>query len=305
LTPAERARQGDVVKVRIGIGFGSVTGGDLPALVKKVAQLDIDSLWLSEQLSTPAVEPVTGMTYALARTKRLKVGTGVAVLPGRNPMLFAKQLATLAALAPHRVLPVVGLGPARRSERDAFPVAPGRRGAVFDEALVVLRRLLSEPEVTFHGEFFNIDRLGIGELPPHPLDIWLGGAAPAALRRIGRFGDGWLASLMTPAEAAAGIEAINSAAAGAGRSIDPEHFGISLQVALDALPPARVAAIRARRPDLDPAEVIPVGWEAARRTIASFVAVGVSKFVLYPAVPPASLHPFLDAFADEIMPLQT
>ena len=65
------------------------------------------------------------MTYALARTTQLKVGTGVAVLPGRHPVLVAKQLATLAGLAPRRVLPVFGLRPARPAELAAFPIPRG------------------------------------------------------------------------------------------------------------------------------------------------------------------------------------
>jgi probable F420-dependent oxidoreductase len=291
--------------VRLGVGFGSVPGGTFPALVEKLEALGVDSLWLSEQLSTPAVEPMTAMAYALARTERLKVGTGVTVLPGRNPVLFAKQLATLAALAPKRVLPAVGLGPARKSERAAFPVPAGRRGEVFDEALTVVRRLLAEPTVTFHGEFFDFAEIGIGERPARPLDIWLGGRVPAALRRVGRFGDGWLASQVTAAEAAAGIAAINAAAAEAGRSIEQDHFGLSLPIAFDALPPERVAALRARRPDVDPAELIPVGWPAVRTTVAAYVAAGITKFVLYPAVPPAGYDEFLDAWPTEVTPLQT
>jgi alkanesulfonate monooxygenase SsuD/methylene tetrahydromethanopterin reductase-like flavin-dependent oxidoreductase (luciferase family) len=82
----------------------------------------------------PLVDPFIGMAHALARTSRLKVGTGVAVLPGRHPVLVAKQLATLAGLAPRRVLPVFGLKPARPAELTAFPVPPGRRAAVFDDA---------------------------------------------------------------------------------------------------------------------------------------------------------------------------
>jgi len=65
-----------------------------------------------------------------AATTALKVGTGVAVLPGRSPILVAKQLASLARLAPKRVLPVFGLSPARKAERVAFPVPEGKRGAV-------------------------------------------------------------------------------------------------------------------------------------------------------------------------------
>ena len=102
------------------------------------------------------------MTYALARTSRLKVGTGVAVLPGRHPVLVAKQLATLAGLAPRRVLPVFGLKPARPAELAAFPVPPGRRAAVFDESLTLIRLLLSQENVTFQGEFFAVEDASVG-----------------------------------------------------------------------------------------------------------------------------------------------
>ncbi|ONH26118.1 TIGR03854 family LLM class F420-dependent oxidoreductase [Pseudofrankia asymbiotica] len=293
------------MKVRIGVGFAGAPGDELSGLVKRIAQLGIDSLWLSEQLSSRTVDPMMGMAWALARTNRLKVGTGVAVLPGRNPVVFAKQVASLAALAPGRVLPVVGLGPARASERSAFPVPPGRRGEVFDEALTVVRRLLAEESVTHQGEFFHLDAIGIGELPARPLDLWLGGAAPAALRRIGRLGDGWLASLVTPADATEGIEVINATAAEAGRAVDQEHFGLSLRVAFGEIPPAQLAGIRARRPDVDPGVLIPVGWDAARASIADYVAAGVSKFVIYPMIRPEGLPTFLDDFARELMPLQT
>src|SRR3954453_20448400 len=143
------------------------------------------------------------------------------------------QLASLAALAPGRILPVFGLQPARAHERAFFPVPPGRRGAAFDEALTLLRRLLTEPSVTFTGSFFSVEDAGVGLLPAKPLDLWLGGAAPAGLRRVGRLGDGWLGSFLTPADAADAISVLRGGAAEAGREVDPEHYGMSLPVASD------------------------------------------------------------------------
>jgi probable F420-dependent oxidoreductase len=106
------------MKIRIGIGLGAAAGPvGFASAISHLEELGIDSLWLSEMVYGPMVEPFTGMTYALARTARLKVGTGVSVLPGRHPVLVAKQLATLAGLAPGRVLPVFGLRPARSSGR--------------------------------------------------------------------------------------------------------------------------------------------------------------------------------------------
>jgi hypothetical protein len=85
--------------------------------------------------------------------------------------------------------------------------------------------------------------------------------------------------------------------------IDQEHFGVSLRVALDG-PPPDLTALRARRPEVDPADLLPVGWPAVRAKVEEFVAAGFSKFVLYPAVRPEALPAFLDAFATEVKPLE-
>lgn len=157
----------------------------------------MDSLWFSELVYSPAVDPVVGMAFALARTHRLKVGTSVAVLPGRHPVLVAKQLASLAAVAPKRVLPVFGLRSAIPAEREVFVVPDGERAAVFDESLRLLRAALVEDSATFTGRYFSVTGAAVTPKPAPPLDIWLGGSAPAALRRIGALADGWLGSFLT------------------------------------------------------------------------------------------------------------
>src|SRR6202000_228496 len=101
-------------------------------------------------------DPVVGMAYALARTERLKVGTSVAVLPGRHPVLVAKQLASLAAVAPKRVLPVFGLRSAIPAEPAVFTVPDGERAAVFDESLELLRAALVEESASYKGRFFTV-----------------------------------------------------------------------------------------------------------------------------------------------------
>jgi probable F420-dependent oxidoreductase len=256
------------------------------------------------------------MAHALARTSRLKVGTGVAILPGRHPVLVAKQLASLAALSPGRVLPAFGLQPARAEERALFPVPSGRRAAVFDESLELLRLLLREESVSFTGQYFTVEGASVGPLPAKPLDIWTGGSAPGALRRTGRLADGWLGSFLTPAEAGAARETIQAAAADAGREIEEDHFGISLAVVTGSGgadgaggdgPASLVRSVRARRPDVDPALLFASGWADARAKIEQYVEVGLSKFVVRPAGETASqsgLDEFLERFATEMMPLQ-
>jgi probable F420-dependent oxidoreductase len=274
--------------------------------VDRVEALGVDSLWLSEMVFGSLVEPFAGMAYALSRTSRVKVGTGVAVLPGRHPVLVAKHLASLAGLAPGRVLPVFGLQPARVAERGLFEVPAGRRAAVFEESLRLIRLLLTQERVSFRGEFFTVDGAHIGPLPAKPLDIWLGGSAPGALRRVGRLADGWLGSLLIPEEARAAREAIQAAASAVGREVEADHFGISLAIAPSGGVPADLAAaIRQRRPGSDPAALVPVGWSAARQMIEQYVAAGISKFVVRPAAQPASLDDFLNDFTRELMPLQS
>ena len=292
------------MKVRIGVGLGPYGVDDLPAQVDRIEELGVDSRWLSEVVTGPQVEPVVGMAWAAARTRRLKIGTGVSVLPGRHPVLVAKQLASLAALAPGRILPVFGLQPARAHERAFFPV-PGPRGEVLDEAMLLLRRLLTEPRVTFAGRFFPVADAGIGTLPAKPLDLWLGGSAPAGLRRVGRLADGWLGSFLSPAEAADAVAVIRRAADEAGRAGVPDHYGISQPVADGEPDEDLVRALHARNPGADPRSVIPSGWAHARELVARYVDAGVSKFVVRPAGRPDSWRRWLDEFAAELVPLQT
>ncbi len=294
------------MKVRIGIGLGAAgVPSDFAAAVDSLEAAGVDSLWLPELVYGPAVDPFIGMAHALARTSRLKVGSGVAVLPGRHPVLVAKQLASLAGLAPRRVLPVFGLKPARPGELAAFPVPPGRRAAVFDESLTLIRLLLREESVSFHGEFFSVESALIAPRPAKPLDIWLGGSAPGALRRIGRLGDGWLGSFITPAEAGAGRQVIEEAAAEAGREIEPDHFGVSLALATGAELEQMYAAARQRRPDADPAAFIANGWADARRLIGEYVAAGLTKFVVRAGGTAPDFGQFLADFTRELVPLQT
>jgi probable F420-dependent oxidoreductase len=293
------------MKVRIGVSLGPAgTPAEFAAAVDLLEQARVDSLWLPENVYSPVVEPFTGMAFALSRTTRLKAGSGISVLPGRHPVLVAKQLASLAGLAPARVLPVFGLRPAQDAERAPFPVPDGQRAAVFDESLTLLRLLLTSETVSFEGEFFSVSGASVGVLPAKPLDIWLGGSAPGGLRRVGRLADGWLGSLLTPAEAGVAVGVIQAAAAEAGRVVDPDHFGLSIPVALAGLPGPLAASIRRRRPEADPATLVAAGWDGARALIEQHVEAGLSKFVVRPAGPVGSFGAWLDGFVRELIPLQ-
>lgn len=275
------------MKVRIGFGLGtmgaSADAGSFAALVDALEDLRFDSLWLSERATGPTLDPLVALSVAAGRTTRLKLGTSVQVLPGRNPVLLAKEWASLDVLSGGRTLPAFGLGVVDPVEQQAFGVAREERASRFDEALTVVRRLWTEETVHHDGTWFHFDGVGIGIRPvQRPPDVWLGGRAPGELRRVGRLADGWLPSFTTPADAQAGREVVQDAAAAAGRTIDPEHWGALVAYAPTELSAAVLDVIAARFPTIDPAAVVPIGHDALRRTLEGFVAVGFSKLVPVP-----------------------
>src|SRR5919106_4785859 len=236
------------MKVRIGIGAAAMTPASLPDIVAGIDDLGFDSLWLSEVLTGPVPDPVVGLTWAAASNPRVKIGTTM-LLPGRNVLRLAKQLATLDVLSQGRLLITMVPGLTHAPERDAIGVEPKRRGAIIDEALPLLRRLWAGESVTHEGAVGTLRDVKLSPLPvQQPLEMWLGGTAPAALERCGRLSDGWLPSLCTPDEAAAGRVVIEAAAAKAGRSISGEHFGMSIGYASAPIDPATARVMTARRP---------------------------------------------------------
>ena len=287
------------MKVRIGVSLGidgDTDPGALSDAVVAMEDLGFDSLWLAERIATTTPDPVAGIGFAAARTRRLKLGTGVMVLPGRNPAVVAKQLATLDRLSGGRLLVTFGLG-GEASERAAFPIPGGRRrGEVFDEALDLVRRYLHEDDA---------DGVTIRPRPvQQPLELWVAGTAPAAQARAGRRSDGWLTSLLTPDEARQGREVVEAEAERAGRRIDPEHFGVSLAYADGDVPPVLTAAIARRRPGVEPQRLVPVGLPAAVDMLERFVAAGFSKFVVRPATAPVDWPETLEGMAEALLPLQ-
>jgi probable F420-dependent oxidoreductase len=293
------------MKIRIGVGAGgaSVTMDTLGELVTGLDELGFDSLWLSEVLTAPGIDPVVGLSWAGASNPRLKLGTTM-LLPGRNVLRLAKQLACLDVLSQGRLLVTLVPGLTYSPEREAIGGDHRRRGAFIDEALPLLRRLWAGETVSHDGIAGTFRDVKLSPLPVQkPLEVWLGGTVPAALDRCGRLSDGWLPSLCTPEEAAAGRVAIEEAAARAGRSISGEHFGMSIGYAREPIAPEAARLMIARRPRS--VELTPVGLPALRERIERFVDVGFSKFVVRPLTAPPSWRAELEALASAVGDLQT
>ena len=295
------------MNVRIGVGLGvraTLAGPEFGDYVDAVERLGFDSLWLSERINGPAPDPIVAMSYAAGRTTRLKFGMSVLVVPGRNPVVLAKQLATLAVMSGGRLLPALGLGAADPLEHQAFGVARDERAAWFDEALAVMRACWYEEVVEHSGPRFRYSGLRVRPQPPR-LDVWLGGVAPSELRRVGRLADGWLPSFVTPADAAAGRVVIEQVAGAHGRQIADDHFGVLIPYAMTPPPPELLERFLRRRPGVDPAEVVPIGWDALAGLVKRFIDVGTTKFVALPLTAPTDWGAHLNEAAEALLPLET
>jgi probable F420-dependent oxidoreductase len=185
----------------------------------------------------PILEALMTLSYIAAVTTRVTLGTEVLVLPQREPTLVAKQVSTLDTLAGGRVRLGVGVG-WQESEYDALGAPFATRGARMNEAIALLRAYWGEARVEFAGTHYRARAMSMEPKPPQgrEIPIWIGGYSEAAFRRVGRLGDGWLASRVTDAaDARRAIEAIHQQAEAAGR--DPAGIGLQSMVA----PPPRDA----------------------------------------------------------------
>jgi probable F420-dependent oxidoreductase len=164
------------------------------------------------------LDPVVAMSYVAAGTRRIRLGSAVLNTPFTNPVLFAKQLATLDVLSGGRLEAGVGLGWAR-DEYTATGAAWERRGARFDEFLDLVVAAWTEGEIEHHGEFFDVPRASMAPRPvqdPHP-PLLIGGHSDAALRRAARIGQGYISGNLPLREVAPLLDRLAAAAEGAGR----------------------------------------------------------------------------------------
>ena len=303
------SEQLDPPKVRIGFGLGTSTtlhGPSYGTVVDTLESHGFDSLWLSERISGQAPDPLVAMAYGAGRTTNLKFGMSVMVLPGRNPVVLAKSIASLDRMSGGRVLPAFGLGVANSAEHQAFGVQRTERGGWFNEALPLMRRLWSEDHVTHEGKRFNVADVTVRPRPVQdPLEVWLGGIAPLELKRVGRHGDGWLPSFCTPKQVAEARTVIDGIAAENDRKIDEDHFGVLIPYRADGMgiPESTEEIVKKRNPDANVEEMIPTK-DGLPASIGRFVDEGFTKFVLIPTVEPDEWDVELDEMATLVKPLE-
>lgn len=295
------------MKVRIAVAPG---GRDWSTdayvgLVDGLEARGFDTMWLSDVPLSPTIDPLVGLSFAAGRTTKLKLGANIVPL-GRNPLLLAKELAQIDQLSGGRLLLMMVPGIGQPAEREALGVAGSDRGAYLDEFLPLLRRFWSGEAVDHHSARFNFSGVTLSPLPVQdPLELWLGGMGPRALERAGHLADGWLGAALTPAEAGAAKLKIEKAAADAVRTVDPEHFGLSIAYTQSEPSAEALALLARRRPGVEPTQLLPSGAGALRTLLTALVSEGLSKFVLRPSTPGTPIADELDWLADTVLDLQT
>ena len=182
--------------------------------------------------TTPFPDPWATIAAMAAVTTRLRFATMVYILPLRHPLEVAKTVGTVALLSGGRVALGCGAGWIRE-EYDALGVDFATRGRRFDEMIEVLRALWRGGMLEHHGRCFDLPRLAMSPAPPAPIPIWVGGLAPAALRRAARLGDGWIGTGQTPDEAARLLAELARLRREAGRASAPFETVVPLAVPPD------------------------------------------------------------------------
>jgi probable F420-dependent oxidoreductase len=283
--------------VRYGVAlpnYGALAGAEtLVRLARRAEALGVDSIWVSDHLLAPTAvrsiypydrrpdarpgdmgviehfyEPLTTLAYLAGATSRIRLGVSAYVVPYRNPVLTAKQVASLDALSGGRVVFAVGVG-WLREEFDALGVPFAERGRRTDEYLAICRALWTADVASFDGRLARLPPVRTGPKPaqrPHP-PVWVAGNSAAARARAVRLGQGWHGIDLTPAELAPLVEDLRRELAAAGRA--PAELTVSLRKGI--LPLERAP---------DPPHALYGTPESIRADVAAYEAAGCDYLVL-------------------------
>ena len=201
-------------------GFNTAAPDERARLVRALADAGLDGVLQADHVSfldgsgTDAIVMMAGLSGA---HPTLGLHIGVYLLPLRHPVTVARSLVTLDQLAPGRVVFGVGIGGEDRHEVEVCGVDPRTRGRRCDASLAILRALLDGDTVTHVDEFFAVHECRIRPTPTAPIPVLVGGRSDAAIRRAGRFGDGWLGAWCSPRRFVQAAETCEAEAAAAGR----------------------------------------------------------------------------------------
>jgi len=254
---ADPRLQRDVVRAADAAGFESVWTGEHVAM-------PIRDNPVPAPPETPFLDSIVSLTRVAALSERLRLGTGILVLPHHNPVVLAKALASLDVVSGGRLIAGFAGGYVEGEFR-ALGVDFHRRGAITDDSLAAIRALWTEPEPRHAGRFARFEGIRFEPKPvqrPHP-PIVIGGQAPAALARAARFGDGWYGFALTVAQCGPIVAELKRLRATTARAAHP------LEISLTTFEPLTDDLVTsAEAAGIDRLIVYPlVGGDALERTV--------------------------------------
>lgn len=236
--------------MKVGLAFASsigINGGEAMEICQRAEAAGFESVWGGEHVilpdsihskypytpdgkipaepDTPIPDPLIWLAFAAAAAPTLRLGTCILIVPQRNPLILAKELATLDALSGGRVELGLGVG-WMKEEFDSLGVPWERRGARNDEYIEAMRALWAGPHAEFHGDFVDFEPATCSPRPVNGnIPILVGGDSEAAVRRAVKLADGYFPGEGVPEKLQALIERVHQGADKAGR--DPASIEIN------------------------------------------------------------------------------
>ncbi len=283
--------------------------------VARIEELGYDSAWTSEHVFFyfPTFDALTALAAMAACSSRISLGTAVLLLPLRPAALAAKEIASVDIISGGRLILGIGVGGEYPKEFQAVGVPVGERGARASEAIRVLKLLFTQDNVSFDGRFTKLDGVTLQPKPAQPggPPMWIAGRSPAAIRRAGRLGDGYLPYLFSPERYRDSLAQVRHTAAQAGRDPDAITPAIYQFICLaDTYDEAKRLAVadlsrRYNQPFdkiVDRYVVMGDADDCARR-LADFAQAGARHFVLVPVGgSPRDFLPQVEAYARDVLP---
>lgn len=226
----------------IPVNVGTSSAQQVVGLAQKAEEVGLESVWTFEHVivpvdyqskypysqdgkmgvtpETPFIDPLIALTLAAAHTRTIRLGTGVNILPQVNPLLLAKQAASLDVVSGGRFMLGVGIG-WLREEFEAMGTPFERRGARFDDYIEAMRKVWSPGVVEHESEFIHWTGFKSNPLPKQdPFPVVIGGSKGKAFERVARYGQGWFAPTVSADDLAVQLKGLRSACAQEGRDFD-------------------------------------------------------------------------------------
>ena len=278
----------------IGIGMGTSVfpfdnARDYFKWVDKCEAGKVDSIWQTDRLVSKEsmLECLSAMAILAGYTESIRFGMNVASIAIRDPLVTAKQCATIDYISGGRLLPAFGLGSKISRDYTATNISTKGRGKKADEALEIVSRLWAEDSVTFQGEHFSYKDAVITPKPANPtIPLWIGGSSQIAVKRTARIGTGWLGGIDSPETAGAVVSGVKEALKNTERDIDDDHYGATLLFRFgnqeDRSVLSTTKGITARMGKNARRYYVVGNTSEIVERIKEFIDVGCQKFVLLP-----------------------